>query len=225
MLPCIDLTIPDTWVPSEVHTLDDAHKHACAAARARTRAYAAAGCEHGRSAHTERDIYIFTQPYTSFAGMLRQILVVRTHAARRHRNTDTQTHTHTHTRARTIEASIRTLVYIQRGKGLCMCALDIDRLGCRGSSMALEHRCVSNGDPSTYTLIRIATCARARASIGGAAAHNDRACVGDRPSAVRSGARRVGSGAYRVQVRDGGGVPRADVRVEGRRRPKRLRAD
>jgi hypothetical protein len=26
--------------------------------------------------------------------------------------------------------------------------------------MALEHRCVSHGDPSTYTLIRIATCAR-----------------------------------------------------------------
>ena len=29
--------------------------------------------------------------------------------------------------------------------------------------MALEHMCVSIGDPSTYALIRIATCARARA--------------------------------------------------------------
>ncbi len=29
--------------------------------------------------------------------------------------------------------------------------------------MALEHRCVSIGDPSTYILIHIATCARTRA--------------------------------------------------------------
>ncbi len=29
--------------------------------------------------------------------------------------------------------------------------------------MALECRCVSNGDPSTYTLMQIATCARTRA--------------------------------------------------------------
>ena len=28
--------------------------------------------------------------------------------------------------------------------------------------MALEHRCVSDGDPSTYTLMYIATCARAQ---------------------------------------------------------------
>jgi hypothetical protein len=66
---------------------------------------------------------------------------------------------------------------------------------------------------------------RARARIGGAAAHNDRTCVGDRPSAVRRGARRAGGGAYRDQRRDGGRVPRADVRVEGRRRLERLRAE
>ena len=35
--------------------------------------------------------------------------------------------------------------------------------------MALEHTCVSIGDPSTYTLTRRATCARAHAHIGGAA--------------------------------------------------------
>ena len=72
-------------------------------------------------------------------------------------------------RARTMEACIRIHVYIQRGKGLCVCALDIDKLGCRGSSMALEHTCVSIGDPSTYTVTRRATCARAHAHIGGAA--------------------------------------------------------
>ncbi len=66
---------------------------------------------------------------------------------------------------------------------------------------------------------------RWRTHIGGAAAHNDRACVGDRPSAVRRGARRAGSGAYAGQVRDGGGVPRADVRVEGRRLDERLNID
>ncbi len=62
-----------------------------------------------------------------------------------------------------MEASIRIQVYIQRGKGLCMCALDIDRPRGRGSSMALEHMCVSIGDPSTYALIHIAACARKRA--------------------------------------------------------------
>jgi hypothetical protein len=67
--------------------------------------------------------------------------------------------------------------------------------------------------------------ARARRDIGGAAAHIGRTCVGDRPSAVRRGARRAESGAYRAQRRDGGGVPRADVRVEGRRRVERLRAE
>jgi hypothetical protein len=101
------------------------------------------------------------------------------------------------------------------------------KLGCRGSSMALEHMCASKGNPSTYALICIATCARTRAHtcIGGAAARNGRARVGDRPSAVRRGARRAESGAYEGQRRDGGGVPRADVRVEGRRRLERLRAE
>ena len=64
-----------------------------------------------------------------------------------------------------------------------------------------------------------------RARIGGAAAHTGRACVGDRPSAVRRGARWAGSGAYEEQHRDSRGVPRADVRVEGRRRVERLRAE
>ncbi len=41
-----------------------------------------------------------------------------------------------------------------------MCALEIEQPRCRKRSMALEHMCVSNGDPSTYALIRIATCAR-----------------------------------------------------------------
>jgi hypothetical protein len=93
--------------------------------------------------------------------------------------------------------------------------------------MALEHRCVSIGDPSAYALIRIATCAftRARARIGGTAAHNGRACVGDRPSAVRRGARQAGGGAYVGQRRDSRSVPRADVRVEGRRPPEHLRAE
>jgi hypothetical protein len=52
-------------------------------------------------------------------------------------------------------------MYIQRGKGLCVCALDIDRPGCRERSMAHGRRSVSIGDPSTYSLIRLATCARA----------------------------------------------------------------
>jgi hypothetical protein len=69
------------------------------------------------------------------------------------------------------------------------------------------------------------TQARARARIGGAAAHNDGPCVGNRPRAVRHGARRAGSGAYRDQRRHGGGVPRAYVRVESRRQKERLRAE
>jgi hypothetical protein len=44
-----------------------------------------------------------------------------------------------------------------------MCALDIEKPGCRERSMALEHKCVSHGDPSTYALMHIATCARTRA--------------------------------------------------------------
>jgi hypothetical protein len=96
---------------------------------------------------------------------------------------------------------------------------------CRGDSMALEHMCASIGDPSTYALIHIAACARASGDIGGAAAHNGRACVDDRPSAVRRGARRAESGAYAGQARDGGGVPRADVGVKSRRRLERLRAE
>jgi hypothetical protein len=104
-----------------------------------------------------------------------------------------------------------------------MCALDIDNLGYRGSSMALERMCGQFIHIQPYTLSYMRT--RTHAHIGGAAAHNDRACVDDRPSAVRRGARRAGSGAYEGQRRDGGSVPRADVRVEGRRRLERLRAE
>jgi hypothetical protein len=109
-----------------------------------------------------------------------------------------------------------------------MCALDIDKPGGRGSSMALEHMCVSMGDSSRYTLIYIATFVRARARGETSAtpprtptAHasaTDRA----RSAAVRAGPR---GGAYVGQVCDGGGVPRADVRVEGRRQKERLRAE
>jgi hypothetical protein len=66
---------------------------------------------------------------------------------------------------------------------------------------------------------------RTRARIGAAAAHNGRACVDNRPSAVRRGARRAESGAYLPHYRDSRGVPRADVRVEGPRRGERLRAE
>jgi hypothetical protein len=61
MLPCIDLHIPDTWVASAVHTPDNTHTNARAAqlGPAHTRTYAAVGCEHGRSAHMWRYVYIF----------------------------------------------------------------------------------------------------------------------------------------------------------------------
>jgi hypothetical protein len=98
-----------------------------------------------------------------------------------------------------------------------------DNLACRGSSMALERMCGQFIHIHPYTQSYMRT--RARADSGGAAACNGRTCVGDRPSAVRRGARRAGSGAYRGQRRDEGGVPRADVRVEGRRRGERLRAE
>ncbi len=67
-------------------------------------------------------------------------------------------------------------------------------------------------------------CARAR--IGGAAAHNRPRRTEARPSAsaiVR--AAWAGSGSYPFHVRHRRGVPRADVRVERRRRGERLRAE
>jgi hypothetical protein len=64
--------------------------------------------------------------------------------------------------------------------------------------------------------------AHAHTYIGGAAAHNGRAAL---QTGRAHPPERAESGAYRSQVRDGGGVPRADVRVEGRRRLERLRAD
>jgi hypothetical protein len=127
-----------------------------------------------------------------------------------------------------MEASIRIYVYIQRGKGLCVCPLDIDKLGCRKRSMALEHRCVSREHPSTYALICTATCARRHAHAESSAAPpRTRAAHASATDRARSAAVRVraGSGAYVGQVRDSRGVPRADVRVEGRRRVERLRAE
>jgi hypothetical protein len=64
--------------------------------------------------------------------------------------------------------------------------------------MAPEHMCVSMGDPSTYTLICIATAAHAH--IGGATAHIGRACVDDRPSAVRRGARAGPKAAHTASI-------------------------
>ena len=178
------------------------------------------GCELGRSAHTQRDIYIFTQPYNTLARMLPDFRSLHACSAPPH------THTRARARKRTIEASIRIHVYIQRGKGQCRCALDIYRPRCRGSSMALEHRCVSIGDPSTYILIHIATCARTRAHTHRRRRRAQRPRMRRRPT-ERSPPRCVPteSGAYVGQVGDGGGVPRADVRVEGRRRVERLRAE
>ncbi len=50
--------------------------------------------------------------------------------------------------------------------------------------MALEHMCVSIGDPSTFTLIHKATCARTHlhARIGGAAAGAQRPRMRRRPT-------------------------------------------
>jgi hypothetical protein len=92
--------------------------------------------------------------------------------------------------------------------------------------MALEHMCVSIGDPSLYTLICMATFARAHTKTSAAplrtmtahASATDRA----QSAAVRV---RAGGGAYVGQVRDLRGVPRADVRFEGRRQVERLRAE
>ncbi len=138
---------------------------------AHARANAAAGVG-AADPHIRREICTSERSYYHSHQEYRKILVVRTHAARRHTHTRTHTatHTHAHPRTHTHEASIRIYVYVQRGKGLCVCALDIDKLGCRGSSMALENRSVSVGDPSTYTLIYIATCARARARARASAA-------------------------------------------------------
>jgi hypothetical protein len=69
---------------------------------------------------------------------------------------------------------------------------------------------------------------RARRRIRGAAAHNGPRRIEDRPSASRrGGAPPAESGAYPVQRRDRGGVPRADVRVERSLilRVERLRAN
>ncbi len=67
---------------------------------------------------------------------------------------------------------------------------------------------------------------RTRAHIGGAAARNGPRSPEAPAERVRHSARRrVGSGAYQVQRGDGRGVPRADVRVESRRRAERLCAE
>jgi hypothetical protein len=79
MLPCIDLHIPDTWLASEAHTPDDARARAWLGP-AHARAYAAAGCEQGRSAHTWKDIDIFTLLYNTLARMLTDFVVCM-HAA------------------------------------------------------------------------------------------------------------------------------------------------
>ena len=70
-------------------------------------------------------------------------------------------------------------------------------------------------------------CARARASAvpprtAGRAAIEARPSASATPAVAR---RRAGSGAYGGQRRDRRGVPRADVRVERRRRVERLRAE
>jgi hypothetical protein len=93
--------------------------------------------------------------------------------------------------------------------------------------MANGHMCVSTQDRSTYTLIHIATCARARARAYRQRRRVQRPRMRRRPT-ERSPprcARGLESGAYREQRRNGGGVPRADVRVEGGRRLERLRAE
>jgi hypothetical protein len=61
----------------------------------------------------------------------------------------------------------------------------------------------------------------AREHVGGASAYNDSAAS----KTDRAHLAPAESGAYRGQRRDGGYVPRVDVRVEGRRPPERLRAD
>ncbi len=67
---------------------------------------------------------------------------------------------------------------------------------------------------------------RTRARIGDAATHNRPRRTEAPAERVRHSARRrAGSGAYIVQRGDGRGVPRADVRVESRRRVIRLRAE
>jgi hypothetical protein len=79
--------------------------------------------------------------------------------------------------------------------------------------------------PKTPAQASACTCAHARAH---------RRCRRAQPAAPhrspaervrRSACNRAASGAYPVHVRHRRGVPRADVRVERRRRPERLRAE
>ncbi len=150
------------------------------------------GCEHGRSAHTERDIYIFTQLCTTLARNVDRF----SQFARMQRATiRTHPHTRTHARAQWRRRYGSKCAYNVEKVYACV-RRTFDKLGGRGSSMALEHTCVSIGDPSTYALIRIATyaCARARAETSAAppratAAHastTDRA----QSAAVRAGPER-----------------------------------
>jgi hypothetical protein len=83
----------------------------------------------------------------------------------------------------------------------------------------------TRGRPRVRVPTRLRTNTRAR--IGGAAAHNGPRRIDDPPSASRLQWRAAGpeGGAYRVQVGDARGVPRADVRVERMRILERLRAE
>jgi hypothetical protein len=81
---------------------------------------------------------------------------------------------------------------------------------------------------NTRACARPHVCAHTRARIGGAAAHNgprrtDVPAERVPPAVARRPGRK--GGAYLIQEGDRGGVPRADVRVERRRRVERLQAE
>jgi hypothetical protein len=88
---------------------------------------------------------------------------------------------------------------------------------------------LSSAQPSLHTWAPAQPSAYTSARIRRAAAHNRPRRIEDRPSAVlrrpRWHAARAESGAYIVQLSDRRSVPRADVRVERRRRAERLRAE
>jgi hypothetical protein len=145
MLLCIDLYIPDIWVPSEVHTPDDAHATA-QFVPARARVHAAADVSSG-DPHIRGEILTSLYSYiTVFDRILTDSRSLQACSAPQYTHTHTHTHTRTRTHARAHDrgvdtdlcvhttlkslAPIRIYVYIQQGRGLCMCALDIENLGC-----------------------------------------------------------------------------------------------